>query len=334
MKRIVCMRAAACLLLLCLFFAPVFVLARTAVPLPTGYGDTGLHVRLLQTELARRGYYRGDADGVYGDLTLKAVERYQRARHLPVDGQAGEKTLLALFAWTAAGSTLDSLDIGAPQTNGDAGGWQELPAPSGPGASGSHVKRLQEALRDRGYYLSEPDGAYDVDTLRAVADFQQDSGLKADGRAESDTIRVLFGKGPAKAGETQTLDWYAGGSDVIPWGAVFQVKDVRSGAIFTCRRMEGSSHMDVEPLTSCDTVAMLGAYHGEWRWDRRPVLLKYQGVVYAASMNGMPHGYISIRDNAMPGHFCIHFLGSRVQRSHLVSATHMECVIEASHAVW
>lgn len=171
-------------------------------------------------------------------------------------------------------------------------------------------------------------------TLQAVAAFQADNGLKADGRAGSDTIRVIFGKATAKASETQTFDWYAGGSEVIPWGAVFQVKDVRSGAIFTCRRMEGHSHMDVEPLTSYDTVAMLGAYQGEWSWDRRPVLPKYQGAVYASSMNGMPHGYISIRDNAMPGHFCIHFLGSRVQRSHLVSATHMACVIEASHAAW
>lgn len=145
---------------------------------------------------------------------------------------------------------------------------------------------------------------------------------------------MIFGKATAKASETQTFDWYAGGSEVIPWGAVFQVKDVRSGAIFTCRRMEGHSHVDVEPLTSYDTVAMLGAYQGEWSWDRRPVLPKYQGAVYASSMNGMPHGYISIRDTAMPGHFCIHFLGSRVQRSHLVSAAHMACVIEASHAAW
>ena len=330
MKRTLCLRAVACLLLLCLLFAPEPAFARSEVPMATRYGDTGLHVSLLQAELARRGYYRGDADGVYGDLTLKAVERYQKARQLPVDGQAGEKTLLALFARTVAGNT----DIEALRNDKKIAGWRAMPAPSGPGTVGSHVKRLQEALRDRGYYLSDPNGAYDEDTLRAVAAFQADSGLKADGRAGSDTIRVIFGKGPAKAGETQTLDWYAGGSEVIPWGAVFQVKDVRSGVIFTCRRMEGHSHMDVEPLTPHDTFAMLGAYQGEWSWDRRPVLIKYKGAVYAASMNGMPHGYISIRDNAMPGHFCIHFLGSRVQRSHLVSATHMECVIEASHAEW
>ncbi len=236
----------------------------------------------------------------------------------------------AVLSQAAAGDA----DIQTPQQAGDIGGWQSLPAPSGPGASGSRVKRLQEALRDRGYYLSEPDGAYDGNTRRAVIAFQADNGLKADGRASRDTVLVLFGKGPAKAGKTRMLDWYAGGSEAIPWGAVFEVKDVRTGAVFTCRRMEGHSHMDVEPLTPWDTVAMLGAYGGEWSWDRRPVLLRYRGYVYAASMNGMPHGYISIRDNAMPGHFCIHFLGSRVQRSHLVSATHMACVIEASRAEW
>ncbi len=334
MKRSICLRAAVCILLLCFLSAPAAVRCLSAAPLPSRYGDKGPQVSLLQAELARRGYYPGDADGVFGDLTLKAVELYQRARQLRVDGRAGEATLTALFAWTASGDLRGMPDAGALQKESDAGIRQGMPAPSGPGTCGSHVKRLQAALRARGFYPGEPDGAYDEATARAVAAFQTGCGLKADGRADWDTIRVLFGKGPPEAGATQALDWYAGGSEAIPWGAVFQVKDVRTGTVFTCRRMEGHSHMDVETLTPYDTFAMQGVYGGKWSWDRRPVLLKYQDAVYAASMNGMPHGYISIRGNAMAGHFCIHFLGSRVQRSHLVNAAHMACVIEASRASW
>ena len=330
----ICLRAAACIMLMCILSAPSAVLARPAAPLSSQYGDRGPKVSLLQAELSRRGYYPWDVDGIYGDLTLKAVERYQRARRLLADGWAGEATLTALFAWTASGTPGSTPDASTLQGESDAFGLRGMPVQSGPGACGSHVKQLQEALLARGFYTGEPDGAYDEATMKAVAAFQVDSKLKADGRADTDTVRVLFGKSPVKVGGTQVLDWYAGGSEAIPWGAIFQVKDVRSGTVFTCRRMEGHSHMDVEPLTPHDTFAMQGVYGGKWSWDRRPVLVKYQDAVYAASMNGMPHGYISIRDNAMPGHFCIHFLGSRVQRSHLVNAAHMACVIEASHAVW
>ena len=39
----------------------------------------------------RRGYYLGDVNGVYGDMTVKAVERYQRAGNLQVDCRTGTK---------------------------------------------------------------------------------------------------------------------------------------------------------------------------------------------------------------------------------------------------
>jgi peptidoglycan hydrolase-like protein with peptidoglycan-binding domain/tetratricopeptide (TPR) repeat protein len=50
-------------------------------------------VRRLQHELAAVGDRPGPADGRYGPLTERAVMRFQRARHLRVDGIAGPRTL-------------------------------------------------------------------------------------------------------------------------------------------------------------------------------------------------------------------------------------------------
>jgi hypothetical protein len=90
------------------------------------------------------------------------------------------------------------------------------------------------------------------------------------------------------------------------------VKDAETATVLACpRREEGLAHIDAEPLTPEDTQTMLGAYHGKWSWGRRPVPLNYEGRVFAAFMNGMPHGFSSIKDNGMPGHFCVHLFFSR-----------------------
>lgn len=50
-------------------------------------------VRRLQRDLAAAGDHPGPVDGRYGPLTEQALRRFQRARHLHVDGIAGPQTL-------------------------------------------------------------------------------------------------------------------------------------------------------------------------------------------------------------------------------------------------
>lgn len=50
-------------------------------------------VRALQRHLAAAGFSAGPIDGRYGPLTVRAVRRFQAARHLQVDGIAGPQTL-------------------------------------------------------------------------------------------------------------------------------------------------------------------------------------------------------------------------------------------------
>lgn len=59
------------------------------------YGSSGSDVRKLQQELKKAGYNIA-ADGVFGAETQAAVEAYQRANGLGVDGIAGNQTLGSL----------------------------------------------------------------------------------------------------------------------------------------------------------------------------------------------------------------------------------------------
>ena len=60
------------------------------------YGMRGDKVKNLQRLLRDAGYYKGSVNGVFGDLTLIAVKRYQWAKGLRGDGIAGTKTLASL----------------------------------------------------------------------------------------------------------------------------------------------------------------------------------------------------------------------------------------------
>ncbi len=55
-------------------------------------------VRVLQRRLDRLGFASGPIDGRYGPLTTEAVQRFQGAHRLAVDGIAGPRTLTALIS--------------------------------------------------------------------------------------------------------------------------------------------------------------------------------------------------------------------------------------------
>lgn len=79
-------------------------LGGTAAPVETevmlGKGDRGSAVEEMQKMLIACGYSCGDcgADGIFGNDTLKAVEAFQRAAGLSVDGIYGPKSRAALTA--------------------------------------------------------------------------------------------------------------------------------------------------------------------------------------------------------------------------------------------
>lgn len=210
----------------------------------------------------------------------------------------------------------------------------------GPGDSGSAVKKVQQRLKKLGYYSGSIDGSYGNGTTTAVKKFQKRNGLTANGKVNSKTLAKLNSSSAKKAdssdsssGKTERLNWFNGGSSKIPKGATFKVKDIKTGKVFTVKRWSGGNHIDAEPATASDTKIMKSIY-GHWSWRRRPVLVKYNGHVYAASMNGMPHGTQTIKGNNFDGHFCIHFYGSKTHGSKKVDSMHQNCVAEAMKHTW
>ena len=211
----------------------------------------------------------------------------------------------------------------------------ETPATSKKGNSGAKVVALQQALTIKGYYKVAIDGSYGDGTVSAVKAFQKSKGLTQSGTADNATIKALFGENAANyTYETERLDWFNGGSSKIPKGKTFEVKDVLTGKTFTVKRWSGANHLDGEPLTKEDTATLKSIYGGAWSWARRAILVKYNGHVYAASMNGMPHGTTTISDNNFDGHFCIHFYRSKTHETDKVDTAHQNAVARAMKATW
>ena len=293
-----------------------------------GLGDKGDAVRNVQRRLIALGYLSGSADGSYGNMTKNAVIAFQQRNGLSATGRVNSSTL----------SKLNS--SGAKRASSGSSGSGSSDGTCGPGDKGDAVRKVQRRLIALGYLRGSADGDYGNNTKNAVKAFQSRNGLSATGRVNSSTLSKLNSSGAKKAASTSTnyngterLDWFHGGSSKIPKGATFKVKDIRTGKIFTVKRWSGYNHIDAEPLTRSDTNTMKSIY-GHWSWRRRPVLVKYNGHVYAASMNGMPHGTSTISGNGFDGHFCIHFYGSKTHGSGLVDSEHQNCVATAMNYSW
>ena len=284
-------------------------------------GATGSAVKDLQTKLKKLGFYNASIDGDYGDTTVAAVKAFQKKYNLTADGVAGSETLKKLdSAYKNADSNTSTDDDSLRK-----------------GATGTAVKTLQTNLKKLGFYTAYVDGSFGATTESAVKTFQRKYGLTADGVAGSATLKKIESAvASASSGKitTERLDWFNGGKNVIPNGAVFQIKDVSTGLIFSARRQSGGNHMDAEPLTAEDTAILKKINGGTFSWRRRAVLVKYNGHVYAASIYSEPHGTNTILDNNFDGQFCLHFYGSKTHGTDRVDADHQKCVEQAMKATW
>jgi lysozyme family protein len=132
-------------------------------------------VRTLQRQLARLGFAPGPVDGRYGPMTGQAVDRFQGAVGLTIDGIAGPRTLGALSATPS-----DALLPGA--------GYQQ-PAGSG------RVRALQRRLARLGFAAGPIDGRYGPLTTQAVDRLQHSRGLLMDGIVGAHTLAALRAAG-------------------------------------------------------------------------------------------------------------------------------------------
>lgn len=126
-------------------------------------------------------------------------------------------------------------------------------------------------------------------------------------------------------------DWFDSDiQKIFARGVVAQITDVETGLSWQEKRFGGNYHADCQPLTAADTAALKNAYGGVWSWNRRAVFVTINGVNYAASINGMPHGGQSITDNDFAGHHCIHFTNSKVHATGKVDSQHQKAIKKAA----
>ena len=129
-------------------------------------GDRGADVKRLQAWLTDVGIPTA-ADGMYGILTGRSVQRFQHAAHLrPATGTVGVRTATTLRAWIATGRTIGP---------GSARHRRPISSPFRRvltvGDRGADVKRLQAWLTDVGIPTAA-DGIYGILTSRSVQRFQ------------------------------------------------------------------------------------------------------------------------------------------------------------------
>ena len=146
---------------------------RDMTPLRTG--DINSQVQIVQRLLQEYGYFGGSTDGVFGEATLRAVERFQMVNGLPVTGEADGMTLMRLMA-----------DV--PIT------WQGFLSEMSCAAGdvGLNVYVLQKRLEAMGYFEGECTGSFGELTQGAVNRFQQANALETTGVADAQLWELIY----------------------------------------------------------------------------------------------------------------------------------------------
>lgn len=264
-------------------------------------GSQGPNVAAVQGYLVALGLLSGSPTGYFGPQTLEAVRTFQRQQGLTADGVVGSATLDRLRNSSVGGRSLTYRVSRGDTVYGLARRWGTTPG---------RIIALNELKRP--------------DQLK----LGQDLLVPGRGAATTGTPPRI---GPAEVGGVELLPW-TDAKRLLPNGGEARVTDVRTGRTFRIRRIQGSYHADSVPVSREDTAAVRAAYGGRWSWDRHPIIVEVAGRKIAASMNGYPHGTGQYARNSFPGHFCIHFYGSRTHGTGRVDPGHQAAIKAAARA--
>ena len=173
--------------------APIFatrsLLQREAALLPrlqaaqsTPAPETGNQAKLIaniQRELARKGFYDGPADGIWGAKTDAAVRDFIHTAGSKTNPEASDGLLRAITASTLKPANAAAASNAAPDP------IAKLIAPS------KRVTAVQRALADFGYGQIKLTGVFDPDTRAAIEKFERDHRLPVTGQISDRFVREL-----------------------------------------------------------------------------------------------------------------------------------------------
>jgi len=135
----------------------------------------------IQRELARKGFYDGAADGIWGAKTDAAARDFVQAAGLKINTDASEGLLRAIVTSNAKAPN-GRAAAPAPVRNDPIA---ELIAPT------KQVLAIQRALSDFGYGQINPTGVYDPETKEAIEKFERDRRLPVTGQISDPFVREL-----------------------------------------------------------------------------------------------------------------------------------------------
>lgn len=133
---------------------------------------TTAQVTLVQQRLKAWGYYDGPITGYYGELTKAAVIKFQKKHGLTAAGYLGPLTLEKIGIYVSSAST----------TSNSTGSTKY---------DSATITKVQQRLKDWGYFDGPVTGYYGELTTAAVIKFQKKHGLTADGILGPSTLAKI-----------------------------------------------------------------------------------------------------------------------------------------------
>jgi peptidoglycan hydrolase-like protein with peptidoglycan-binding domain len=165
---------------------PAAPAAPSKVAAPAAPRTPGEIINDIQRELARRGYYDGVSDGLYGPKTDAAIRDFEQAAGLKPSTEPNEALLQAIVRSPA------KLVKG---TTGATAAARPTPVRSDNvierTAASKRVIALQRALAEYGYGQIKPSGIVDPDTQAAIEKFERERKLPITGQASDRVVREL-----------------------------------------------------------------------------------------------------------------------------------------------
>jgi peptidoglycan hydrolase-like protein with peptidoglycan-binding domain len=166
---------------------------QTAAPAPAkaagapGPRTPGDIINDIQRELARRGYYEGTVDGLYGPRTDGAIRDFEQAAGLKPSTEPNEALLQAVLRAPArlVKGTTGATSVPRPPLPVRNDAAADRPAPS------RRVIALQRALAEYGYGQIKPSGIIDAETQAAIEKFERERKLPITGQASDRVVREL-----------------------------------------------------------------------------------------------------------------------------------------------
>jgi peptidoglycan hydrolase-like protein with peptidoglycan-binding domain len=172
--------------------APALPPARPAAPVAPAKPVARLPGEIItdiQRELARRGFFDGAVDGIYGPKTDGAIREFEHAAGLKPSPEPSEALLQAIVRAPARIARTTGSTVARP------------PAPVAPVAPARHepdrpppnkrVLAVQRVLAEYGYGQIRPTGLLDAETQAAIEKFERERRLPVTGQPSERTVREL-----------------------------------------------------------------------------------------------------------------------------------------------